>query len=242
MMARMTPRPVPSRVGRLGAVVFVVLALGGTLLGHALVWSLVGGASPGLAAARSVHNYLKPLGGVLVLVAVATSWAVWESLGVLRATAERLRRSLRRSPRPGAPDDAGRWDARQAAARTPRLVTWWSALLAVQLCVYSVQENLEARAAHVPMPGIGVLTAQHGAPVVLHAAVALGLAALATVVWAALSKVRREVEQVIRLLRAVAARRRSVLPHPRPRPGATHAPVARFGLSFISRPPPLVVG
>jgi len=236
MMRLMTASRPTERPRRLAGLAFVLLAMSGTVIGHAVVWSLVGGASPGLAAARSVHNYLRPVGGVLVILAGCASWGVWRTFAMLNATTARVRRALR-SPAAPPPTLALR---RRPPHRRPGLGTLWSALLAVQLCVYTVQENLEARAAHVPMPGIGVLTAQHGAPIALHAVVALGLAVLTTVLWSTLDRRHRSVEQIVRLLHAVTSRRGLVRP-----PAATTGcgavtPLARFGFSFLPRPPPLV--
>ena len=217
---------------------FVLLAMAGAVIGHATVWSLVGGASPGLAAARSIHNYLRPVGAALLVLAAGTSWVVWRAWAVLGAIAARVRRALRQ-PAPASPVPL--CVAREAGAR-PSLGALWGSLAVVQLCVYSVQENVEAHLADVPLPGARVVTVSHGAPIVLHAAVALGLAAIITAAGMALDRRRRTVERMVRVLRAVSARRGLVRPPAVGTGVGLVAPLARFGLSFVSRPPPVVAG
>jgi hypothetical protein len=215
---------------------FVVLAMGGTIAGHAAVWSLVGGASPGLASARSIHNYLRPIGLALVLLAACASWAVWRALRILDTAAARFRRSLRHPPAMSPPRIS------VAPGGVPAWPALWVTLAAVQLCVYTVQENIEAHAAHVALPGVRVLTAHHGVPILVHAVVALAITGLVSLVAGALGRRHRSVERIVRLLHAVTARRGLVRAPALAPQGAPMAPRVRFGLSFVSRPPPFVVG
>ncbi len=221
---------------------FVVLVLVGEWLGHAITWFLTGGATPGLALSGATHTYLGPVGVGLAILAVAASWSVWSGLRRLGDLVRSMRSSLDRTWRL----DAGTGvDAIAAPAAPVREISWaqlWAGLAVVQLLVYLVQENVEARAAGFAAPGLHVLTAHHGSAVAIHAAIALLGAALAVEVadrWASTS---RAVVQVIKLYRALTARRTDGVTPWIPRAVPAGSPVARFGRSFLPRPPPLTIG
>jgi hypothetical protein len=220
---------------------FVLVALFGTWLGHTLVWSVTGGASPGLAAVHSVHNYLRPVGIVLVALAIVSSWAEWCLVRRLEATAVALRRRLKRAWRSGSEPSGLRRAPAPLPAGPPSLGGLWASLALVQLCVYLVQENLEALSAHVAAPGIAVLTRQYGTPAAVHVTIAL---ALAVAVWLVLGRVAEGCEAVARASRLFHALtgRRIAVPVWFPAPTPTATPAERFGLTALPRPPPLLAG
>jgi len=229
---------------RLRAPAFVLVALIGTWLGHTLIWSATGAASPSIAAVHSVHNYLRPVGALLVALTAITSWVAWRTVRRLEASAGALRARLRQAWRSaGGPASGGVLGANEAPATAcpPSLGGLWASLALVQLCVYLVQENLEALAAHVAAPGISVLTRDSATPVIVHLSVALTLAVVVWVVLERLAEGREAVVHAARLFHALTQRRAArAVRFPTPAPSLT--PAERFGLTSLPRPPPLLAG
>jgi hypothetical protein len=226
---------------------FVLLALVGEWIGHAATWYLTGGVTPGRALSGSLHTYLEPVGGALAVLVLLASWLVWRGMRRLvqltRSTRSGLGRAWRREALEGSDESPSPSlavaDPLPADAAPARL---WVALLVVQLVVYLVQENLEARAVGLAWPGLGVLTAHHGSALLIHAVVALALVAV-TVELVERSNARgREAQHAVRLYHAlVGRRRRSDLGSLRPTEVAARPPRSRFGSTVLSRPPPALV-
>ncbi|HMC53073.1 MAG TPA: hypothetical protein VKI64_09965, partial [Acidimicrobiales bacterium] len=106
----------------------------------------------------------------------------------------------------------------------------------LQLALYLVQENLEARTFHLPAPGLGAVTGVHAMAPLVHLAVA---AIVTTVVWLT----RRRVTELLAesdWTDGVIARR-----GPRPTRIAgrrlirSWTPGQRWGMALWARPPPL---
>jgi hypothetical protein len=217
------------------------MALAGEWAGHAATWYLTGGATPGQALSGASHTYLGPVGLLIAVLAAGASWLLWRGLRRLVEAARTIQGGLRRPRRVDVRRVAserleGVRDARDLADL--RFTQVWAALVAVQVVVYLVQENVESRAAGYGLPGLNVLTAHHGSPLIAHAAIALLGAALAVELadrWHARS---REVSVAVAAYRALASRRSS---EPCVPPAALHTvptPLVLVGRSILSRPPP----
>ena len=218
---------------------FVVLALAGEWLGHSVTWLLSGGVGPGRVLSGPMHTYLGPVGAVLVLVAVVVSWLTWRGLSQLGRLTASLRRALGRisRPDPGLRDQARSVVESGDAIPPPGPLRLWIGLVSVQVAVYLAQENLEIHMLGLPAPGLHVLTAHGGVPLLVHGVVAFGGAVIAISVLDRWGARLDEALQVARLYVAFAAPQTPVaawsgdlVPVP--------CPVRLFGLSFLSRPPP----
>ena len=114
----------------------------------------------------------------------------------------------------------------------------WAALLAVQVVIYLVQENVESRAAGYGLPGLHVLTAHHGSALVAHAALALLGAAVAVELADRWQSRSREVSVAVAAYRALTWRRSSEPGDPPAAVDAASTPLVLVGRSILSRPPP----
>jgi hypothetical protein len=205
-----------------GILVLAVVALAAEWLGHAVTWWLTGGAEPGHALSGSLHAYLQPLGVTLGLAAVVATWLVVDTARRLSRHARRLRATLTQGWRlDAAPDDplaAALGDRRFDPSCSPgpaqlgagAVVGRASILFAVQVIVYLVQENVEARAVGLGWPGLHVLSAHHGSALMVHAAVALAAATVLVMVSGRLIRRRGVVARLAALASRIRDRRRRV--------------------------------
>ncbi|HEX3606941.1 MAG TPA: hypothetical protein VH134_13540 [Candidatus Dormibacteraeota bacterium] len=228
----------PGRPVRRLAVAGVLTALIGVWVSHTVEYARtmgLGRSGSGLAA--PVHLYMVPTAAILTLCATlgaARLWRAWVALSWriarTRAGIEAAWRGLRTSHLP--------FDHGRPPSFGSRLVALWLPLAAVQVALYLLQENLEARWSGLPMPGFDPVTGVHWAAPLVHLAVALVLASAAAAVLALFR--RRECavvlsERLLRvLLRVLVARRVPV----DPARSWTPSPVDRFGTRILSRPPP----
>lgn len=232
----------PRRRLRLAASGGVLLALVGVWLGHTVEYVRVEGTA-GLREelVGSIHWYMAPVGVVLALLAAATAvgaWRLWTRLGGQLAAA---RHALARAWR----DDGSARDHRSPGGGSPpagaelRISRLWPLLAVVQIGLYVLQENIETAAVGLPAPGLHALTGTHWAASLVHAAVALLLAAVVVGIRRALhhrSGAVRAVRALLDVLLGVV------------RPGDTHPvtsvvvprPADRFGRLWC-RPPPLLL-
>lgn len=240
----------PRRARLLGPAA-VVAAFVGLWVSHTLVYLTLGGRR-GFASALvgSVHLYMLPLGLALAVAAALTgarAWRAWTALGTRMAEARAaLALAWRGGARPAArpvawralaPSPGERPGAGTAAGAA--LAAAWLGLTATQVALYLFQENAEAGIAGLRLPLLQPVSGARSVALLVHAAVALGLALGLT--WIARRIARREgrLEACERLVRAVLGRLRAAagVPARRPRPAAP--PLAIFGRQLWRRPPPL---
>jgi hypothetical protein len=232
---------------------FVLLALAGAWLAHTLEYLRVWGTD-GLAARLTapLHLWMLPVGGVLLVVSSAGA-ARWVRLH--RALSERLdrgrsrvTRSLRNLPAPAdVPRRSGAVPAgtRMAGAEpaslslAARLAALWASLTVTIGFLYLLQENTEAAAASLPLPGLAPISGLHAAAPLIVAAVAFALAACAVECRRRTSASARDVDAVERLLRALALLRRHAADRPLPAAIAHAAGPAHLGAQLWRRPPPV---
>jgi hypothetical protein len=233
------PRRAPWRVAI--AVGFVLLALAGEWAAHATTWYLTGGATPGQALSGASHTYLGPAGVLIAVLAAGASWLVWRGLRRLGEVARSIESSARRAwrfdPR-RLPAEGLRGSGPDSDLGDLRFTPVWAALIAVQVVVYLVQENVESRAAGHGLPGLHVLTVHHGSALLAHAVLALLGAAIAVELvdrWQARSQ---KVTVAVAAYRAVTWRRSRVPCDPPAALGAAATPLLLVGRSILSRPPP----
>jgi hypothetical protein len=111
-----------------------------------------------------------------------------------------------------------------------------------QLCLYLIQENVEALPAGLPAPGLGAITGVHWAVAIVHLCVALVLAAAVRVVQRRMDRVAAAVARVEALVRRLAGRHRLRAPAPPARcRRAAGSPLERLGGHLWRRPPPAPV-
>ena len=219
---------------------FTLLVLVGEWIGHAGTWYLTGGVTPGRAVSGTMHTYLEPVGALVVVSALLGSWLVWRGLRQLARTTSVMRRALRRAWQRGSagPDRIGGEPGPLATPGEVGIGALWAALVAIQLALYLIQENAEVVALGRRAPGLAVLTAHHASAIAIHATVALLITLAAVAVLERWASRRLAAVRVARLYRALVSRRRT---GPAVAPAgaiATRAPRARFGRSFLPRPPP----
>jgi len=231
----------PARL-RLVASGGVFLALGGAWLGHELeymrVWGLAGLER---GTTGSMHAYMLPVGLVLAIVAALIAHRAWSSWQRLATRLDRAALVLRSALRGGRPEPIPPLSA------TPSRASWESrilllglALAILQICLYLLQENIEAVVSTAPVPGIGAITGLHWAAPLVHLDVALTLLALVTLTARVVRRRVADVAVIEALIRAIAARLRPVSAA-RPKPVAATSPHAWFGRHLWSRPPPALL-
>ena len=216
-----------------------MLALAGEWLGHAITWWLSGGVAPGRALSGPMHSYLGPVGAVLALLALVASYLTWRGLQQLARLTASLRRALNRVREP---DRDLRDQARSVvesgdAIAPPGPLRLWVGLFSVQVAVYVAQENIEIHLLGLPAPGLHVLTAHSGLPLLVHGVVAFAGAVIAISVLDRWGTHLDEALHVARLYVTLAAPQTPVVAWPGDLVPAG-CPVRLFGLSFLSRPPP----
>jgi hypothetical protein len=223
---------------RLTASLLALLGLTGVWLGHALEYLRVwGSAGVGQALVGPAHVYMLPLGLVLVIAAALMArhaWSSWHRLArrcdraalALKQARRGRRPPLERDPPIEAPPS---WEA--------RILSLGAMLAFAQVCLYLLQENLEALAAGRAAPLLGVITGVHWAAALIQLDVAFVVLAVVTLL---LRRFRSRIvvvaalESLLRVLRATLR----PPPAPRPLPLCAPAPDALRGSLAWSRPPP----
>ncbi|HEX3605152.1 MAG TPA: hypothetical protein VH134_04465 [Candidatus Dormibacteraeota bacterium] len=212
----------------------VLLVFTGAWLGHTLEYLRLTGASGlGRATVGLPHLYMLPLGALLTLLLADGGRRWWRRWADLGARLEHARAALRQAMR-------GRRTTAPGPVVLPRLPVrlLWGPLAVAQLLLYLLQENVEALAAGRPAPGLGAITGIHWAAPLIHAAVALGLAALVALagrrLWHRAERVLRCERLAAHLGRLRGARSRQQGDAAAWRP----SPLQRFGAQLWSRPPP----
>ena len=226
---------VPSKYRRADAALLVLLALVGTWIGHNAVYLVASGGGIVSQLTSPMHAYMIPAGAALFGIAVLGGVAWASAMNRLRERLATLQRVLRR---PGQIAPPGT----RAVTRTVDIVSVWLTLTAIQLVLYIAQENLEARAAHVPLRGFAVVLGAHWAAVPVHALLALALAALAVGGRRRTVRLERAVRALGRLVDRIARRRADAGFAPSPGDSALSlTPHQRWGSCRWQRPPPFVV-
>jgi hypothetical protein len=236
---------------RLAASGGVLLALAGVWLGHTLEYARVVGFD-GLRGVMegSLHLYMLPLGALLAALAAAGAVRgvrAWQVLG-RQLDAARLGLAAAWRGRAGGAGGVG-VAARGAGVRAGaagersvggRIASMALLLAPVQIGLYLLQENLEARISGAPMLGMGAVTGVHALAPVVHAAVALAFSALVVAASRLLRRRADAVEQVTALLRALLDRLAAfTVSAPRAGTAPRPAPLDRFGRLWCRPPPPL---
>jgi hypothetical protein len=204
----------------------------GAWTAHSLEYLRVAGAEqfPN-ALSRSAHLYMGPFG---VLLAVLGGGAL---LGSARL-ARRLDRRIAHLRGSGGDTPVRTVDRTPGSGVPLRLPSTIGVLATSQLCVYLVQESLEARAIGLPIPGLGALTGVHAWAGAIHLLVA---SLTGVVLWAVcrhigrlVAKVRREEARLLARCRRPRLALALVAP-------SLHVvtPLERWGSQLWSRPPPL---
>lgn len=191
------------------------------LLEYLRVW---GSAGYGSVVSRSVHSYMGPVGAVLLMTAAAACSAT-------RRVAARLERRIATAE---ASPATGRARADSTFVMSvPALAT---ALWGCQLALYLAQENLEARAAHLPMAGAGVFSGPHLLAPAVHLIVAVAITGLLYVTRRRVTRLTHEWRELARRLELVT------FAPPRPVPSGrlrrVWTPADRWGRQSWCRPPP----
>jgi len=225
---------------RLKLTSFVVLAVVGTWLGHAIEYARVAGLRglvDGLAG--PLHTYMVPAGAV---IAVLTFCVASEFALAARRMCQRrgdLRNHLA---------DAFRGRRKRLArvlppASTPQLSgrAILAALTSLQLILYLLQENIEAAAAGVSAPGFGAVTGTHWAAPLVHFAVAGLLSLIVISVRRAFAARLRAIAALVSVLHVLLRLLRASTARPRPST-ATVATPTWLTAARVLRGPPEPVG
>ena len=220
------------------AVAGVLTALTGVWVSHTVEYARTSGlGQTRLGLTAPVHLYMLPTAVILALVAAIRAARLWRSWVALSWRIARTRAGIEAAWRGLRPSHLGS-DHDRLPSFGCRLAALWLPLATVQVALYLLQENLEARWSGRPTPGLDPVTGIHWAAPLVHLAVALVFASGAAAVLA--------------LFRRRGARRRprgAAAPCPAARPGGpalpadparswTPSPVDRFGTHILSRPPP----
>lgn len=189
---------------------FFLVAVAGEWIVHQLEYLIEYGRQFGPEMAATPHRYyMGPAGAALAAGTLLALTLTALALRLHGLEYRRLRQLLPRSvqelgPRPYVP-------------ASPRAIARTTLVLAImQIAVYLVQENLEAMAEGLSLPGLQTLIgAQHLTVLPLHLLIAL---CLATILWTAVSLLRRSrsLVQQIRLLVRLFLSGQGARPHPRP--------------------------
>lgn len=174
----------------------VLLALVGTLLGHAIEYGLVAGwRGVALGLAGPVHSYMIPAAAILLVASFVLALRVMALLRTVRRQYAALWRRLRGG-------------VHSADAPAPRLgfdphpFGLALTISTAQVVLYLIQENAEAAIAGAQAPGLGALTGTHWAAPLVQFAVASWL----TIGWLLLCRaLRRRTAPLSRLAAAIKA-------------------------------------
>jgi hypothetical protein len=221
------------------ALTWLLVVLTATWIGHSIEYVRVyGSRGVWTQLAGSAHLYMGPLGVVLTGLVVVGA-ARWRGRG--RELHRRLAtgQTRLRTGRPGP-------DALLVTAPTPPpvrpsgFIGDWLGLLAGQLVVYTVQENVEGLSVRGRAPGVGVLTGVHWAAPLIHAGIALAV----TVALVTLQRHRSRLLASVRVIERLVGRLWAIRP---PQPALSEcssvfvAPHRRWGRQRWQRPPPVSI-
>lgn len=210
-----------------GPVAMVVATMAGAWTAHLLEYLRVwGSAGYGSVLSRSVHAYMGPVGLALLVTGVAACLATRH----VAAHLERRIADARASRLAGA--------ARSDSAFVMSLPALLAALWGCQLAVYLAQENLEARAAHLPTPGAAVFSGPHLLAPAVHLVVAAAVTGLLYVTRRRVTRLTRQWRELVQQLELVT------FGPPRPvaatRLRRVWTPAERWGRQSWCRPPPRI--
>jgi hypothetical protein len=182
-------------------------------------------------AARSAHSYLGLTGLVLLVAAAGCLVSAIRAASVLTAQLARLRAALSGPTSEPTNEPHGRY--RLSLGPLGLIAVVW----ALQLTEYLIQENLEARSAHLALPGFAVFAGAHTLAPVVHLAVSALLGAALSVV--SLRETRLAVALRAAASALAALRRRLAGNAPtRPVTPTFRSPIDRWGRQLWARPPP----
>jgi hypothetical protein len=229
---------------RLTVTAAVLAALAGEWLGHSIAYYRVAGVA-GLQAGLTsgVHDYMLPLGAVLLAAAAlgATAWTrAWLALGRrLDRSASALAR-LRRGHRSAGAPEVGRAPVRSDPAPTiaAAIVALALPMAAFQSALYLLQENLERALHGMPAPGLTPVVDAYGVATWIQVMVALLVATFLVPALRLLRSRAASAERWERLVRAIWQRTERSASSPPPLP--VHLVPAHLALSsgLWQRPPP----
>jgi len=216
---------------------FVTLALVAEWAAHTIIWALGSGTTAGHALSGSMHAYLRPTAALLIAAATVVSTAIW----LLRRGAEHLIRRFRGAISATSADSGDATLARILVTgpdpREPNAALVGAALLAVQLIVYVLQENVEVHLLGLPLPGLAVLTLHHGLPLLVHVVVAVAATSLAVTVADQVVTAGRKVTAAARLFLRLKFPPVVLVDPTSER--ETAPPLERYGRQILARPPPV---
>jgi hypothetical protein len=208
----------------------VLLTFLGVWLGHCLEYMRLGGAL-GLRATvlGGTHLYMLPLGALLTLITAhlgVRAWRLWGALGrhlevahlLLVRTLRGRTATVSHEPRP-------------CSTETISVLLLWPPLALGQIDLYLLQENLEAVLTTGRASGLGGVVGVHWAAPLVHAAVALLLAAVVAVIS---RQIHDRASRLYHCERLVAALRRARRCVPAPRGRVRF--VAPFPAAALRRP------
>ena len=180
----------------------VLLALAGTLLGHAIEYGLVSGwRGVALGLAGPLHSYMIPAAAILVVASFVLALRITALVRAARSQYAALWRRLHSGVRPSDAREA----ERASAARhgfDPHPLGLALTIATAQVVLYLIQENAEAAIAGAPAPGLAALTGTHWAAALVQFAVATWL----TIGWLLLRRVvRRRTAPLATLAAAIRA-------------------------------------
>lgn len=203
---------------RIAVIAVVLTALVGEWIGHALAyWRAAGLAGLHAAVNGGLHPYMLPL-GVVLLAAAATGTSLWVRAWL--SLGRQLDRSLRvlRPPVPAAAAPAGRPPRAGTAPTLGRAIAATAtAIAALQLVVYVVQENLERITHGMPGGGLAPLLGSGAAALWIQSLCALVLAILLVLLARITWRRRAQLARRQRLLHVLWVRARRPAPEPCPR-------------------------
>ncbi|HEY2706048.1 MAG TPA: hypothetical protein VGL20_20395 [Candidatus Dormibacteraeota bacterium] len=228
---------VRGRQRRLFAPTLVLVALVGTWLAHTLEYlHVAGGAGLRAELFGSVHAYMLPVGALLLGLSAAGGvgwWRAWQAMGRRLEAVHSALAATFRGHRTVAPPTITATPS--GAARLGSLVML---LVALQLGLYLVQENLEAGISGAPMPGLSAVLGAHAAAPLVHLAVATLLANLMAIANRTLRRRGERISGVARLLVVLLAILAPTPPPPAPAAAWRPSALDRLGRHLWSRPPP----
>src|SRR5579864_1359584 len=218
----------------------VLLALAGLFIGHTLEYLRVWGPQGVVASMTNpVHAYMLPVAGVLVVLSAVFAFRLARAWQALNRRLDSAAAGVRRIWRGG----SGGVSGGPLPGSTPgtRLAAIWLPLVAAQVVLYVVQENIEAVARSQPAPGLGPITGIHWAAPLVHVYVSLLLACLVRICQVLFHRREVVVERVEALLRAIVRRRSGTLEGTRRPLRVAASPIDRLGSHLWRRPPPLLL-
>ncbi|HEX6539007.1 MAG TPA: hypothetical protein VF155_07495 [Candidatus Dormibacteraeota bacterium] len=197
-------------LARLRFASLVLLALIGTLFGHAVEYGIAAGwRGVEMGLWGPAHSYMVPAAAILVAVSFLLALRIASAARLARRRADRLWLELRGGVRDGAPAEV-----RRRIAAEPHPLGLFIGVGLAQVTLYLLQENIEAVVSGLPAPGFGAISGAHlTAPLVQ-----LTFAAWLTLAWVTVSRLLRRrvaaLDRIESVFRAIRRRRRLVLETP----------------------------